>query len=306
MQPPSVRNLELLARFGAAAQQLQIDVGGVAQAMPLFGDEIDAPLVGLELGAKSMALSASAQIDRGFAVRIGRLAELLGADPSPFERLLAGREARVVRLELASTPRPAGLAATLRWHGDVSITDDATNTVLVGIGESVRAVLADRAAFLARDPLAGGASAAFALRVALDEVTEVGIATRISARELDLPDTMGRWLAIAKEMGIGDAQRTLFERIHPLLGAGGVAVVELSATDREMLPRMRMRWSGEPFGERGWEQALRVATGLYPAGDTAKRVGVFSGSFANATLASIEVDFDQTDPPAARIWAAPR
>ncbi|HEY4242431.1 MAG TPA: hypothetical protein VGM88_21585 [Kofleriaceae bacterium] len=295
-------NLDLVARFGVAARELGVDVGGVAQAMPLLGEQLADAEVGFCTDGSSLAIATTAPVDRAWGERIGKLAQLLGADPGPVDRLLHGRPARAIRLELASTPKPAGLAATLRWIGDGTIDDDATlfvaSGVLSGVSESVRAVLVDRAQFLAQDPAARGQTAAFTLRYALGEETEVGVAIRLSSAEADLPDAMGRVEAIQKEIGIGPQQRTLFERMHPLLGLGKVALVELSGSAREMLPRTTIRWAAA-----SWDEAMRVASGL--ARDGATRTGKFSGSFASAEPTSIAVGFCPTDPPPAWIWARP-
>jgi hypothetical protein len=209
-----------------------------------------------------------------------------------------------VRVELVSTPRPAGLAATIRCIGDVAVDDDVNMTVLAGVSTATRDALAERARFLAADPAARGASSLLSLRLALGEPVRVGMATRVSGSEAQLPDSMGRILAVATHLDIREPQRTLFERIFPVLAAGGEAIAELTVTPSEMRPTIAMRWNARPWGDQAWDHAVRIATGLHPADNAARRVGLFSGSFDGAQLDNVMIELGLTDPPPAWLWAS--
>jgi hypothetical protein len=298
--------IERIARFGAAAGALGIDVGGIAQAMPLVGEVPAEVELGLSAAGDAMALAVTAPHEDDWADRLGKLARLLGADPAPVQRLFHARPARELRLELASTPKRAGLAATLRFLGDVPLDDDLDSALLAGIPDVVRFVFAERAALLARDGGARGNSGALTVRLALEEETAIGLWLTLSGDEPSLPDAMGRVVAIAEALGIGLPQRALFEKIHPVLAAGGAARVGVSATPRGMRPVMTVAWDAAPWFPRGWDTALRVATGLHPGADAARRVGTFEGALGTAALAGISIDFGPTDPPAGWIWARPR
>jgi hypothetical protein len=286
---------EQLARFGVVAQKLDIDVGGIAQAMPLFGDAVQKLEVGMSAAGDALAVGVAAPREADWPERVGRLADAFGVDKSPLPRVFAARHARAVRLELATTAKLAGAAATVRWLEAAPLAEDLTNVVLAGLSDATRIALEDRATFLAHD----GTSRGFALRFALGEPIEVGIA-------LELPsDTTatGRLLALARELGIGDAQRALLERVHTLLAVGGSAIVELWAQPRGLRPQLAMTWDAARWNTRGWDTALRVVTGLHPTSEAARRVGTFQGALGGAEVSRISIAWGPDDPPPAWVWA---
>lgn len=290
--------LNALARFGVASQQLSIDVGGIAQALPLIAETIDDLQFGLALDGSQLAVVAEAPFAREWIQRAGRLAQLLGTDPAIVEKMLLGRPSKSVRIELASLPKAAGLAATIRCLGDVPIDDDVNLTIAAGVSDLTRTLFLERAAFLATDPAAAGASSALSLRIALQEPVRVGVAVRVSARESELPDSMGRILAVASHLEIAEPQRHLFERIFPLIAMGTTAGAELTVTPREMRSTINLRWNAEGWP---WENVVRVGSGLYA--NAAQRIGTFSGSLDGSTPDMLEMELGTVDPPPAWVWA---
>lgn len=297
-RPTATSVAEQLARFGVLAQKLGIDVGGVAQAMPLFGAVVRDLEIGMSAAGDALAAGVAAPREADWPERVAHLAEAFGTDPTPVRRVFAARQARAVRLELATTDRIAGAAATVRWLDAAPLADDLTCVVLAGVSDATRIALDDRASFLAHQ----GTTRSFALRIALGEPIEVGIAFELGS---DLT-TMGRVLALAKEIGIGDAQRALLERVHTLLSVGGSAILELWAQPKALRAQLALTWDGARWNTRGWDTALRVVTGLHPTSEAARRVGTFQGALDGAEVSRISIGWGPVDPPPAWVWASRR
>lgn len=280
---------EQFARFGFVAQKLGVDVGGVAQAMPLFGEAVRHLEIGMSAAGDALAMAADVAREVDWPARFGKLAEAFGTDPAPLSRLFAARQARNVRIELASTDRMSGAAATVRWAGAVPLDEDLACMVLAGVPDASRKVLAERAGLLAK----AGNSHMLAARIALGEPLEVSLAVEVDSD----PGSLERVLAVAKDLHVGEAQRALLGRVHTLLAVDGSAIVELSP----MRDRLDFTWDGARWNTRGWETALRVVTGLHREGAT--RVGTFQGALGDARVSRIGIGWGAKDPPPAWVWA---
>lgn len=287
---------EQLARFGVIGQKLGIDVGGIAQAMPLFGGELRGVEIGMSASGEQLATSTLAPHEADWPERVGRLARACGVDPSPVARLFAARDARNVRLELATTGQTAGAAATVRWLDAAPLEYEMECSGLAGIADSARSALARRVDSIGSDSMSQG----LAMRIAPGEPLEVGIALAVPS---DLTTT-ARLVALGLELGISDPQRALFERVHPVLGAEGAVTIDVWTQARGVRAELAMTYDARRWTTRDWDTALRVVTGLHPGAEAARRVGTFEGSLDGAHVRRIAIDWSASDPPPAWVWAA--
>lgn len=293
-RPTDAGAAEQLARFGAIASKLGIDIGGIAQAMPLFGEVIRNLEIGMSAAGNALAASVAAPREADWPERVANLARALGVDPAPLPRLFAARQSRMLRLELATTDRIAGVAASVRWLDGAALSEDLTLAVAAGLSDPTRTALEERAMSLATT----GASRSLGVRFALGEPLEVGIALEIGS------DTAaaGRLLALAQHIGIGNAQCALLERVHTLLSVDGTATVELWAQQRALRPSLLMTWDAARWNTRDWDTALRVVTGLHPGSESAIRVGMFQGALGASKVSRIAIEWCAQDPPPAWVW----
>lgn len=287
---------EQLVRFGVIAQKLGIDVGGIAQAMPLLGAEVRGVEIGMSASGEQLATSTLAPREADWPERVGQLARACGVDPAPVARLFAARPARNVRLELATTGQASGVAATVRWLDAAPLEHDVACSRLAGVPDTALRALAQRIDSVGSDSVSQG----LAMRIAPGEPLEVGIALEVSS---DLTTT-ARLVALGTELGIGEPQRALLERVHPVLGAEGAAILEVWTQARGIRAELAITYDAKRWTTRDWDTALRVVTGLHPGAEAARRVGTFEGALDGAHVTRISIDWSASDPPPAWVWAA--
>jgi hypothetical protein len=120
-----------------------------------------------------------------------------------------------------------------------------------------------------RDRQESGGSSQLAVRIAHE-----------NADERALADTYSRIVTLAGELGTSVAQRSLFERVHPILAHGRTTVATLATSLDEVEPTIEVEYPEVP-----WDIALRVVTGLHA--EAAEHLGALAGATGAAAAASV-------------------
>jgi len=289
-----------IARLAATGVRLGVDVQPLLQALPVLGELPHQVWWGLALDGTALGVAAAEPAEPDWMARVGRLGELLGAGPAWPGAV--SHPARVRRLELRTTPRAAGLEAALEWYGERGVDDQLAALADVGWTPEVAATFAERLRFLAAGAAQRTARRS-AITVGLGATTRIEVAVPLAGAEAELPDAMGRVAVIADELGVGVAERALFERVHPLLAIGGDAELALATSYDGAAWSLSITWDGARWGERDWDTVLRVATGLAPGATTAERLGTWQGAMAVTRVGTVTLRLAAARAPTAWVWA---
>ncbi len=107
---------------------------------------------------------------------------------------------------------------------------------------------------------------------------------------------------LAAGLGSSAAQRRLWQRIHPQLGAGREVTVESQLVADRVSQRLVV---GYPVTD--WATAIRLAEGLVldpsEAAEIPKRLGAVAGALDSDKLESLEIELGPHEPPEVVVWA---
>ena len=107
---------------------------------------------------------------------------------------------------------------------------------------------------------------------------------------------------LAEDIGVSDAQRRLWARVHPELGRGSEIVLTTACTQTAVSAHFAISY---PITD--WAVAMRLAEGLVLNDSEAKQVpktlGQLAGALGSDRLDSVELVLGPHEPPDVIVWA---
>jgi hypothetical protein len=235
-------------------------------------------------------------------------------------KLLVGASAHGRRLEVVMPYHPDALAAVAP---DAAAPATATLIRIVVDGETISVALAmaggNKQPRVAVDELAPPAhrdawfdlvdqlcSIADARIVGLTRFVDgsrVAIEIQYPQRDRDTDFVLMEGIdQLAGDIGVSGAQRKLWRRIHPELGAGNGISLSTGCTPARVSAHF-----GITYSVTSWEVALRLAEGLVLNDSEAKAVptslGQLAGALGSDHLQSLELVLGPHEPPDVIVWA---
>ncbi len=297
VKAPELQAAAVLGRIATLAHAYRIELGGYFERLTDLSAEL-AEFAMIAVPETFDRIAVATPVARaGSAVERVRALSAV-ADPEQPGRLdrLFGAETTELYVELESVPADdRKLAVSVQGFGVRALDADLGHLgAVAGAGAEVLSALRAAAVHLGGDGELVGLA---------DRGGPAGPAWTLHIRQPNRGDaaraaTRARLDDAAAALGVTGPQRNVVQGLHDVFAHDADSFAWVRLRPDGLAPELGVIWSGV-----AWEHVVRVAIGLYPGSECAKRLGELAGAFDSPAAAAVELVLGPSEPPRMRVAA---